>query len=323
MRATRRSSIFATFLLLSLVAALPCAAQDFPNRPVRLIVANAAGSSLDLVARVIAPGLSSALGQPVIVENKAGANNVIGFEYVARQAPADGYTIAVVQLSGLGILPVISKNLRFDPLKDLPPMIGLGQTAMVFGSAAHLPWKNFGEMVATGRASPGKLNYGVPTPSVRILTEALIRGQGIEAVPVAYSNNGSYSQGLLTGEVQMAWVAEAQMDAIVNKFRPLAVTGEHRLAAYPEVPTLAELGYKTKFPDLYYSLHVRSGTPKSVIDTLHAAASKALAMPSVKAGFSGMKIQINELPPEAVAKTLDETGEFYADIAKKIGLQPQ
>jgi len=132
-----------TLGLVVALAATPAAAQDYPNRPIKFIVPNTAGSTQDSVARTMGVEMSKLLGQPIVVENKPGADSTIGYEFVARHAPADGYTVASVNVTGLASLPATSKDLRFDPLNDLPPIIGVGESRFVLASASLLPWKTF------------------------------------------------------------------------------------------------------------------------------------------------------------------------------------
>lgn len=304
------------------VCAGSASAQEFPARPLRLIVPNSPGTLTDAIARVVAPEMSKQLGQPVIVENKAGAGNVIGLEYVAKQVPADGYTIVISSTSSTAMLPVTVKDLRFDPLKDLPPIIGLAEGRLFLGSSAQLPWKTFGEMVSNARANPGKLNYGSPAPNTRLMTEALVRGLGLSVVHVPYSAAGPYYLALASGEVQMGFVNEAITASLGTKLSILAVTGERRMAEYPNIPTLSELGYPS-LRSLGFSLNAPAGVPKPVFDRLHTSASQALQQPDVKAQFSKLKLEITAQTPAAANSSLIEEAGLYADIGAKAGIRPE
>lgn len=297
-------------------------AQDYPNRPLRLIVPNTAGTLTDGIARVIAPEMSKRLGQPIIVENKAGAGNVIGLEYVAKQVPADGYTIVISSTSSTAMLPVIVKELRFDPLKDLPPFIGLAEGRLFLGTSAQLPWKTFAEMVANAKSNPGKLNYGSPAPNTRLMTEALVRGLGLEVLHVPYSAGGPYYLALASGEVHMGFVNEAITASLGDKLRVLAVTGDQRMAQLPNVPTLAELGYPS-LRSLGFSLNSPAGVPKPVFDKLHATSAQTLQQADVKAQFAKLKLELTAQTPEAALKSLTDEAGMYADIGKKIGIRPE
>ena len=228
------------FLLLLgtfLLGVAPAWAQDFPNRPLRIIVANTPGTPLDAVARIMAPEMSKFLGQPVVVENKPGAGQQIGYEFVAKQAPADGYMIALVSVATLAIMPVTSKGLPFDPLKDLPPFIGLVEGRVVFAASANQPFRTLDELSQYAKANAGKLNYGASSPSVMLQTEAIVRRFGLNIVNVPYSANAPYVLALSTGEVQVGLRGESEAVALADKVRVLATTGDKRSAAFPNVPT--------------------------------------------------------------------------------------
>ncbi len=310
------------------VAAVLCAlapalaiAQDFPTRPIRMIVANTPGTIADILGRVMATEMAKTLGQPIVVENKPGANAIIGLEYVAKQ-PADGYILVSTAVTALASLPVTVKELRFDPLKDIPPLIGLIEGPYIFGSPAIAPWKNFTEFVAYAKANPRKLNYGAPAPTVRLPIEALIREIGLEIVHVPYPGGGPYMQAIVANEVQMGLIPESAAKTFGEKFRPIAVTGEKRVASMPDVPTFKELGYP-QIRGLAYSFNVPAGTPKFAADKLYAAASRALKDPDIKARIAKMGFEIVEQSPEVAAKALNDEAKFLADVAKKIGLAPQ
>ena len=212
--------------------------QDYPSKPVRLIVANTPGSIGDLTARIIAPEMSRNLGQPMIVENRPGANFIIGYEHVAK-SPADGYTLATVTVESLPILAVTAKNLRFDPLKDLPPFIGLIEGRLVVGSSTQLPWKTFDEMSAYIKANPGKMNSGTSSPASRLPLEALVRGKGLNLVHIPYSATGPYIQAISSAEIALGLITETQAASLGDKFRVLAISGEHEHKATRTLQPLA------------------------------------------------------------------------------------
>lgn len=298
------------------------AAQDFPVKPIKYVVADAPGTTGDTVARILAPGMTKLIGQPVVIENKPGAGNRIGFEYVAKGLPADGYTFAAVTVETLALMPVTIKDLQFDPMKDLPPLIGLGGGRLVFGLSSKLPWKTFNDLVAYAKANPGKLNYGASTAIVRFPMEALIGNLGVKVVHVSYSSSAAFTRGLVAGDVQMGFVGELPAKALGEQLRVLAVTGEQRRAPYLDVPTFVELGHP-QIPDVNYSLNVRSGTPKAATDKLYSAASQALKQPEVRSAFEKIGFHINEKPTEGAASMLAERARLFAEIAKRVGIRPE
>lgn len=302
--------------------AAPGIAQEFPARPIRYVVPNSPGTAVDMVARLMAPEMSRVLGQSVVVENKPGANETIGYEFVAKQMPADGYTIVIAAVSSLAILPFTVRELRLNTLADLPPLMNLVEGRYFFGSPSTAPWKSFAEMVAHARTNPGRLNYGGANPTVRFWKEAIVRELGIDVVYVPYREGARYLQALAAGEVQMGAMAESSAMTLGARFRPLAVTGSARNPAYPDVPTFRELGL-SQIGGINYSLNVRAGTPKPVMDRLHAAASAALKQPEVKTALAKFQLEIVGDSPEAAARVLQDQGRLFADIAKKAGIVPE
>jgi len=306
--------------MLALLSSL-VAAQEYPNKPVRLIIPSTPGSSVDIIGRVMSQEMSKVLGQPVNIENKPGAANLIAFEYVAKQVPKDGYTLAVASTNSLAILPLTVREMRFDPIKDLPPFIGVGESRLLFGSAPQLPWKSFEELVAYGKANPGKLNHGASAAISRLPTEIVLRKHGIQAVYVNYPTVGPYTIALRTADVQMGIFSDAQYVSLGEKFRILAVTGERRSSDLPNVPTFRELG----FPQIggqKFSLHAPLGVPAPIIKRLHAAASAALEGAEVKAQLAKIGIEVANEPPDVATKGAEDIARLYKTIAQEIGYKP-
>lgn len=297
-------------------------AQEFPNKLVRIVVPNSAGTILDLLSRAVAPDMSKSLGQPVIVENKPGANNIIGLEYVAKQAPADGYTIVTATVSVLATLPILAKDLRFDPHNDLPPLIGLVDSRSTLSASAKMPYKTFKDMVAHAKANPGKLNYGDPSPAVRLVMEIITREAGIDVVRVPYAAAGPYQQAVAGGEVQIGILCEAAVKTWGERINVLAVTGTTRLPYLPNTPTFAELGLP-QVPGQSTSMNVRAGTPKAAMDKLYAAVVFALSQPEVKAQFAKLQSDISIETPDVAAKKLAQQAKMFGDVARAAGIQPQ
>ena len=311
-------------MAITLVLSATSFAQGFPNRPVRVIVPGTAGSSSDSTARIVANDMGRHLGQPVVVENRAGANSIIGSEYVALQAPADGYTLLLSSVTGLVSLPLITKDLRFDPIKDLPPVIGLTSGAFVWLSANTLPWKSIAEQVAAVRAAPGKFNWGSGDPATQLLGDTVMRHLGIHGVTVfvPYPAPGAFTRAVAAGEIQLSITAQSAAAVIIDRVRILAVTGDKRQARMPEVPTFAELGLPN-VPGLNWALHVRAGTPEAAINALHQAGSQALKNPEVVSRYSKLTMDIADLGPAAAAKVVADTYKVFAEASRNAGVKPQ
>jgi len=301
------------------VAATAAMAQEYPNRPIRIVVPSTPGVPQDVIARVAAPEMSKMLGQPIFIENKPGADQVIGLEFVAKQQPADGYTLVLVAVGSLATLPVLVKDLRFDPLKDLLPISTMVEGRYVFGSSASKPWKTFQEFVAHAKANPGKLNCGASNNSVRMLAEAITRASGLGVVYVPYSQASAYLNAMVSGEVDMGVLAESATLSFGDRFRTLAATGSQRRAPLMDVPTFAELGMP-QIPSTSYSMNVAAGTSKAVVDKVYAATLHAMQQQTFKDQMAKLYMVVIADTPEAAARKLADDARFYADIARRIGL---
>ncbi len=301
----------------------PVLAQDYPTRTIRFVVPYSAGSPPDVVTRVMAAEMSRTLGQPTIVENKPGADTVIGYEYIARQMPADGYTVAIAPVTNMAILPLVAKDLRFDPVKDLPPFISLVEGKLVFGVSSAMPWKTFQETMSAIKANPKKWNYGSPSVLLRFPMLVLIQEQGLDITHIPYATAAPYYRAVIVNDVQMGFIAEATaVSTFGDKFRVLGVTGETRSKSYPDAPTFAALGYP-QLPSNIFSFVVRAGTPQAIVTKLHGAAAQALRMPEVRTRFNGMQFEVVNDTPQTAEKRLADQARLFSEVAKKVGIQPQ
>lgn len=319
-------------LLVSVAVALGCAAempdsmaQDFPTKPLRIVDLFAPGGNSDLQARLIAPELAKRLGQPVIVENRPGAGGLVALEYVATQAPADGHTL-VISSPVIYILPLTVKDLRFNPLRDLPPISLVSESALLLATPFGAPWSRFGDFVAQVKANPGKFNYGTAGLGIGLLViEAVKQQYGLDMVPIAYKGGTPQtSAAVMNNEVQLTIQTEASIAFVRDKkMRVLAVTGSKRLSSLSDVPTFMELGM-ADIPSTLFSLHVRSGVPAQVVTKLHSSVLGALQQPAVRDRLAQAQLYVSPSPsPEAAAAKIAEQASIVASIAKRIGLQPQ
>ena len=312
---------FATALAFSACAAA-LAQQDFPNRPIKLVVPFTAGSSGDTVARPMANEMSKTLGQPVVLDFKPGANGVIGIEYVLNQ-PADGYTIALSVLDIQLSFPATMKETRFDPIKDMPPFAGIIEDPRVIGSSTTMPWKNFDELTAAVKASPGKLNWASSNSLNHMLMEVILRGRNLSATRIPFQGGPNFAMALMTGkDVQFGLQDIPFAVTSRDKFNIFAVTGAKRNPNFPDVPTFTELGFP-QIPGILFTLNARPNVPKPIIDKLRAAAVAALQQPAVLAAYAGMNMDIANLSQEQLARSVVDRAKLYMTIAKQIGFQPE
>ena len=296
-------------------------AQDFPNKPIRFVVPYGAGQTPDTIARSLARELNRLTGQTVFVENKVGADGVIAFDYVINQLPADGYTIVMTAISGLATLPVTAKGLRFDPVKDLPPLVVVVEGKYIFAIPASLPFKTFNELVAQARANPGKMNYGTSNSTNHLQTEAILNTLGLNVVHVPYRASNNYVLALGTAEVQMGLMSEGAVLTLGPRARVVAVTGDKRSTNFPEAATFAELGLP-EVRGLSYSVNVRAGTPKAIFDRLESLITQAMQSEEIRSQATKLGLVPMSLPSVAAAKRVVDESVVYANVAKKIGLQP-
>jgi tripartite-type tricarboxylate transporter receptor subunit TctC len=275
-------------LVLTTLVCASALAQSYPNRPIKFIVPFPPGGNLDFVARTIQPKLSEALGQQVVIENKGGAGGIIGAEYAARQ-PADGYTIFLGNTGTLGIYPAVYPKLNYDPIKDFAG-VGLTSTNAVL-AALHpsVPANTLKDFIAYAKANPGKVAAGVAGSGslLHFATELLKSQAGIDLLVVPYKGSGPAVTDLLGGQVQLLIDAPPVTMAHIKagKLKAIAVTGNARLAALPDVPTFAEAGVPIDASG-WQGVAVPTGTPPEAIAKLSTALAKTIALPEVRERFA-------------------------------------
>jgi tripartite-type tricarboxylate transporter receptor subunit TctC len=312
-------------VLLGLVVAVPAAAQDYPSRPVKIVVSYAPGGSNDVVARVIAPELQKELGQSFVVENRAGASGTIGADMVAK-SPADGYTLFM----GAGahtLAPSLFKKLPYDIVKDFAPVSLAATSAYVLVVNPAVPAKTLPELIALLKAKPGQLNYasaGKGTP-LHLAAELFKSKTGTDIVHVPYGGDTPALNDLLAGNVQLSFmsVASTAPQIRAGKLRALAVTSARRSEALPDLPTLHELGIDGYDIGTWWGLMAPAGTPDAVVNKLNAAMRTAVAQREVKERFAPLGLDpLSDSPAEFAAFIKAEVAR-YATIAKIAGIEPE
>ncbi len=260
-------------------------AQQWPARPIRIIVPQSPGGSTDQVARPFGKLLGESLGQSVFIENRPGAGSVVGTDLVAKAAP-DGYTLLAVAVS-FAISPSLYKKLPFDPLRDFSPIAMLASFPNVLVVPAPLPVKSVQELIAYAKANPGKLNYGSSGigSGTHLSMEMFRHMAAIELVHVAYKGGAPAVNALLAGEVQvnLATIATAISQIKAGKLRALAVSSKARVSVLPDVPTIAESGLPGYEYDSWIGVLAPAKTPRAVVVRLAAEAAKAIHAPEIKA----------------------------------------
>ncbi len=273
-----RRAFAAVIAACAAVCGAAALAQPYPDRPIKIIVPTPAGGPVDVMARLIANALPSRVGQPVYIENKPGAGNIIGSK-LAADAPPDGYTLIVTSASGLVISPIIHKSAGYTAASFTPISLIAG-TPQVLVINAKLPFKSVAELVAYAKANPGKLNYstgGIGT--LPHLTAELFKSEaGINIVHVPYKGGGPALQAVMTGQVQMLFdTVSTSLQLVRNgKLRALAIGSSSRVAELPNVPTMREAGFPQLSTGAWTALLGPHGLPPAVVAKLNAAVNTAL-----------------------------------------------
>ena len=293
-------------------------AQDYPSRPVRVIVPFAPGGGTDILVRILAPRLSASLGQQVVVENRPGASSIIGTGEVVRSAP-DGYTLLAVDTS-FTVNPSLQAKMPYDSLKDLTPVIHLAAAPVILVIHPSVPAKSVKELVALARAKPGGLAYasGGNGASTHLAGELFKMVAGVDIVHVPYKGTGPAIADVVAGQVQMnfAGISSARQHVESGRLRPIAVTGDKRNPALPEVPTFAESGL-TVDAGTHWGLLAPAGTPTAVIAKVNAETDRALQLAEVKARIAELGFDAAGGSPEAWAALIRSEMAKWAKVVKE------
>jgi tripartite-type tricarboxylate transporter receptor subunit TctC len=305
-------------LLLAACAPAQALAQSFPAKPIRIIVPFAAGGSADGTARLVAPGMSEILGQPVIVDNRPGGNGNIAADLVAK-APPDGYTL-LIAASNFAPVAVLSRSLPFDPIKDFAPVTQLIATEFALVAHSRLHVGTLKELVELAKSKPGSLNYGssgVANP-LHLAMELLKTSAGVNIVPIPYKGDGPLFQALIAGEVDVAVVGLSQILPHIKsgRVKALGMTSARRSSAMPEIPTISEQGVASIDTPGWHALFAPGRTPREVVDAIAQAASKAVNSRESKERLTGRGQEaVGSTPAEFEAKFKAEIVKF-AEIVK-------
>ena len=263
---------FAAASMLFFFASLACA-QSYPAKPIRLIVPYTPGGDTDVVARLVAPRLSEALKQPVIVDNRPGAGSLIGTEAMLR-APADGYTLAMGTISSLAVLPVTKANVPYDPLKDIAPIILVTVVPYVLHVHPALPAKSVAELVKLAKARPGQLSYGSPgiATGIHLATEYFATAAGVRIVHVPYKGSAPLMLDFVAGNLQVFFgtLSTTGQHLRTGRLRALAIAAENRSKDFPHIPTMAQSGYRGFDASTWHGIVTRAGTPKPIVTKLNS-----------------------------------------------------
>ena len=312
MKSRRPANWLCAFASMAAIA-LSAQAADYPEKPIRLLVPAAPGGGADFVARILGVKLTEALGQTVVVENRAGASGTIAADNAAKST-ADGYTLLMGQSTSVVIAPHLYKKLGYDTLRDLAPVTLVAQVPNILVVHPSVPARTVSEFIALARAQPELLNYGssgTGAPS-HLAGEMFKSATGVKMVHVPYKGAGLAVNGLIAGEIQVMFapIVAVLPQVKAGRLRALAVTSATRSAAAPELPTLAESGLPGYEISSWFGLFAPANTPAPVIERLYRETAKALQSPDVRERFA------REGAEPVGSSPADFTGYVRAEYAK-------
>ena len=305
--------------------ATPALAQEYPSRPIRLLVGFAAGGSTDVFARAIAPRLQALLGQPVVIENRPGAGGNIATEATARSAP-DGYTLLLGTIGPLAINPTLYGNLSFDPLKDLTPVSLVGEVPNVLAVPVDRPFRSVADIIAAAKARPEALNFGSSGigSAGHLAAEQLNLMAGIRTTHVPYRGGGALLPELIAGRVDYAFTTALNgiPQAEAGKLRILGVPNGKRVPLLPDIPTIAESGLPGFDGVDWAAMMAPPGLPAPILAKLNTAMQTVLKEPELVATMAARRLVLEASTPEALAEFLRQETARWAPVVRASGARP-
>ncbi len=312
----------ALWLLLFLFSANGFA-QPYPNKPVRMVVTFAAGGGTDLVARAVAPKLSEFLGQPVVVENRAGANGAVGADFVAKSAP-DGYTLCVCAAGTIAVGPHLTKQ-PFDTFRDFVPVTLLATSPFVVTVNPAVQANDIRELIAMAKAYPGRINFGSSGigGAPHLSTELFKNMTGTDMVHVAYKGLGPAITDLLGGQIHMMFadVGVVAPHLKSGRLRGLAISSATRSAAVPDLPTVAEAGVPGYAASTWYGLMAPAGTPAPVAARVSSEVRKVLTLPEIRSALVAQGVEPAPMAPEQFAGFVREEHAKWGKVVKAANIK--
>ena len=319
-------SLAQAFISVAFAVAASICAAAYPERPIRLVVPAAAGGAIDVVGRIVGLKLGEQLGQTIVIDNRGGANNIIGTEIAAR-SPPDGYTL-LITAGAHSINPAVYRKLPYDALRDFTPISHIVNS----GGLVIVVHPSFGartlqQLIEMARASPGKIAYGSAGfgNSTHIAGEMFQVMAGVKLIHVPYKGAGPAVNDLLGGQIPLMFGPSPVVVPMVQagRLRPLAFTGLKRSSQLPDVPTVDEAGVKGYENSGWYGMYGPRGVPKAIVARLNAALVAIVKMPDTRERFAALNLEPVGSSPEQFAQFLKDDLEKYARIAKAAGIKPE
>ncbi len=314
---------------LWIAAAVPAFAQKaqseagaggYPSKSIRLVVPAAPGGGTDIIARLIAQGLTDSWGQTVVVDNRGGAGGIAGVTIVAKQSAPDGYAMVLGSVGHLTFAPAIERNLAYDPQKDLAPISLAAVQPFVVAVSNSLPVKSISELGALARAKPGTISYGSggSGSASHLSVELMMLLGGFSMLHVPYKGSNPAITAVMAGEIQVAFggLQTVLPHAKAGKLKALAVTGAKRAQFAPELPTIAEAGVPGYAFDVWYGLAFTGGTPRPIVRKTHAEVVRLLQAPEVSGRFAAAGVEPLTSTPEAFAEMIRQEIPKWTKVAR-------
>ena len=316
---------FALALSLALVGTGPVIAQDYPVRPIRLVVASSPGGASDILGRTLAYRVAEHFKQQVVVDNRSGGSGVIGTDIVAK-APPDGHTMLIIQPT-LTINPSMIKSLPYDAVRDLAPVSLVVDAAQLMTANPALPARNVAELIELAKAKPGTLMFGSPGVGTHphLVVELFKLKAGVDMPQVLFKGSGMAHISVVSGEVQLA--VSTALSAIpyvkIGKTRALAVTTAKRVSILPEVPSIAESGLPGFHASQWFGILVPARTPPALIERLYQAFVYASTLPEVRDRLTNEGVEVVNQRPAEFAEVIKQELVQWAEVIKAAGIKPQ
>ncbi len=313
-------------LAVSLIlAATGALAQAFPSKPIRIVVPFAPGGTSDILARALGPKVTEAWGQPVVVENKTGANGNVGAEFVVRSAP-DGYTMLLSDVGAIAINPSVYPNMPFDPVKDFAPVIMVSYSPHVLAVHPSVPATNMKELVAYAKANPGKLNFansgtgGAP----HLAGVDFAQRTGIQWAYIPYKGGSQAVADVVAGQANVLFngMLATYPSVKSGRLRGIAMTGAHRAPSAPDLPTLIESGLPGFVTGSYQGLLAPANTPRETIAKLNAEFKRILNLPDIKEMLAKQGTEVRADTPEQLGAFIAGEKTRWAKVVKEAGIKP-
>jgi len=322
----RRNALAALLALSPLIAVSAERAADYPSRPIRLVVPFVAGGSTDIVARVVGQKVAEQWGKQVVVDNRAGANGVIGMEIVARAAP-DGYTLVLGYIANLGTGPALTPKLPYDAIKDYAPISHIVSAPSIGVVHLGVPAKSLQELVALARAKPAAVSFGTAAvgSTGHLSGELINRMAGITMQHVPYKGGGQAVTDVLAGQIPLVIIGMTAVTPHVRagRLRALFTTGAKRSFAFPDVPIVAEQGFPGFAADAWYGILAPAGTPRAIVVKLNAEIARIVTLPDARERLANVGFEVVGGSPDDFAKLIREEIPKWTKVVREAGIRAE